>query len=91
MIEQNEQNWRSLTDGQFLRARSHIEIRIVCEFSSYYFIRSVYASPTSHIILSQASVLNQQIQICSAFYSWFRRRELMELHRYIIYEVADTE
>ena len=25
------------------------------------------------------------------FYSWFQRRALMELHRYIIYEVADTE
>ena len=41
--------------------------------------------------LSQASVLNQQIQVFSAFYSWFQRRALMELHRYIIYEVADTE
>ena len=65
-----------------LISRDDFQTRIICEFSSCYYSRSIYASaPTSDIFISQASV--QQILVDSAFVSG-QSVSFMELHRYII-------
>ena len=56
-----------------LISHDDIEIRIVLEFSSCYFIRSVYASaPTSHIFFSKCQFSKYKWVVCSFQASWFR-------------------